>query len=79
MFYTLDRFEGDLAVLVDDEKQVISVKKAYLGENAEVGSVYLSEDAQHFVLSTEETEKRKNKAVSLHKSLFDKARKNKCL
>ena len=75
MFYTLDRFEGNYAVLVDDEKQVISVKKAVLGENAEVGSVYLSEDSEHFVLSTEETEKRRNKAVSLHKSLFSNAKK----
>ena len=77
MFYTVDRFEGKLAVLLDDEKNVISVEKALLGENAEVGNVYLSKDLERFVLSSEETQKRKNKAVNLHKSLFDRARKNK--
>ena len=28
--FTVDRFEGDFAVLLDDEKRVISVKKAVL-------------------------------------------------
>ena len=77
MFYTLDRFEGDFAVLLDDEKRTVSVEKSILGENAEVGSVYLKNDGQNFVFSPEETEKRKNKALNLHKSLFDRARKNK--
>ena len=77
MFYTLDRFEGSFAVLLDDEKRAISVEKIVLGENAEVGNVYLSEDLERFVLSSDETEKRKNKAVNLHKNLFDRARKNK--
>lgn len=77
MFYTLDRFEGGFAVLLDDEKCTVSVEKSILGENAEVGSVYLKNDGQNFVFSPEETEKRKNKALNLHKSLFDRARKNK--
>ena len=77
MFYTLDRFEGDLAILLDDEKRTVSVEKSILGENAEVGSVYLKNDGQNFVFSPEESEKRKNKALNLHKSLFDRARKNK--
>ena len=77
MFYTLDRFEGDFAVLLDDEKRTVSVEKSILGENAEVGSVYLKNDEQNFVFSPEETKKRKNKALNLHKSLFNRARKNK--
>ena len=77
MFYTLDRFEGDFAVLLDNEKRTVSVEKSILGENAEVGSVYLKNDGQNFIFSHEETEKRKNKALNLHKSLFDRARKNK--
>lgn len=77
MFYTLDRFEGGFAVLVSDEKNIISVEKAVLGEDAEVGFVFLSEDEQSFTFLAEETDKRKNKALNLHKSLFDRARKNK--
>lgn len=77
MFYTLDRFEGGFAVLLDDEKKALSVKKAVLGEDAEIGNVYFSEDGQSFTFSADETDKRKSKAVNLHKSLFDKARKNK--
>ena len=76
MFYTIDRFEGGFAVLLDDEKRVFSVERAVLGENAEVGLVFLSEDEKSFTFSPEETEKRKNKAINLHKSLFDRARKN---
>lgn len=77
MFYTVDRFEGDFAVLLDDEKRVISVKKAVLGEKYEIGNVYFSEDGRDFDLCIEETIKRKNKTINLHKSLFDRARRNK--
>lgn len=75
MFYTLDRFESGLAVLLDDEKRTLSVEKSLLGENTEVGSVYFSENGQDFEFSAEETHKRKNKALNLHRSLFEKARK----
>ncbi len=75
MFYTIDRFEGGFAVLLDDEKRAISVEKAVLGVDAEVGFVFLSEDGQGFTFSAEETKKRKNKAVNLHKSLFNRAKK----
>ena len=61
MFYTLDRFESDFALLLDDEKRVISVEKALLGENAKVGFVFSSEDEQSFIFLPEETKKRKNK------------------
>ncbi|MEE1279434.1 MAG: DUF3006 domain-containing protein [Oscillospiraceae bacterium] len=77
MFYTLDRFEENFAVLLDDNNNVISVLKDVLGENIDIGSVYLSEDGESFCFCLKETEKRRNRAVSLHKSLFNKAKKNK--
>ncbi len=77
MFYTLDRFEENFAVLVDDNKDVISVLRDVLGEKAILGNVYLSEDKESFSFCPEETQKRRNSAISLHKSLFNKAKKNK--
>ena len=77
MFYTLDRYEEDFAVLVDDNKQVVSVLRDVLGENTDIGNVYFSEDKEKFYFSAEETEKRRNKAVTLHKTLFDRTKKNK--
>lgn len=75
MFYTLDRFEGCFAVLLDDQKRTVSVEKSLLGEIAEVGSVYLSDNGEIFTFSPEETDKRRNMALNLHESLFDRARK----
>ncbi len=77
MFYTLDRFEENYAILVDDNKNVISVLKDILGKNADIGNVYLSEDKKHFSFCPDKTDKRRSKAVALHKSLFNKAKKNK--
>ena len=77
MFYTLDRFEGDLAILLDDNKTVTSVEKSLLGEKAALGAVYLKENDGYFIFCAEETAKRREKAINLHKNLFNKAKKNK--
>lgn len=77
MFYTLDRFEGEFAVLIDDNKEAVSVLKELLLQNNVIGNVFISEDKKVFSFCPEETEKRRNKAVSLHRSLFDNAKKNK--
>lgn len=77
MFYTLDRFEEDFAILIDDNKDIISVLKDVLGKNSDIGNVFSSEDRKSFCFCSEETEKRRSKAVALHKSLFSKAKKNK--
>lgn len=74
MFYTVDRIENDIAVLLDDNKNTLNVTTSLL-KNACEGNVYKSDDGVVFVLDFEETQRRKNEAVSLHKSLFNKAKK----
>ena len=77
MIYTLDRFEGNYAVLVSDKKGNISVLTERLTPNAKIGNVFKSENETDFVFLKDETEKRHKNALSLHRSLFDKAKKNK--
>ncbi len=77
MIYTIDRFEGEFAVLLDDNKRIFSVKKEILGEFAEVGNVFESDNLETFEFLEEETKKRKLNAVSLHRSLFNRAKRNK--
>ena len=76
MFYVLDRIENDLAVMVSDTKEVVSIPLTSLSP-CKIGNVYTSDDELNFVFESEETERRKKSAVSLHRSLFDRVRKNK--
>ena len=70
MFYTIDRFEEDNAVLLDDSKKVYSLPKE-LFDGFSAGSVF-SKSGDDFIFEKDETEKRKNNAVSLHRRLFNK-------
>ncbi len=75
MFYTLDRFEGEYAVLVSDNKESVSVLVSLLPQDAAASNVYFLTENKEYVLNKEETEKRKKSALSLHRSLFDKAKR----
>lgn len=76
MFYVFDRIEGEFAVMVNDKKEAVSIPLLSLSP-CKIGNVYSSDDGLNFIFDSEETEKRKKDAVSLHRSLFDKIRKNK--
>lgn len=70
MFYSVDRFEGDLAVLQDDNKKSVVIKKAQLPKDAKVGMVFsLREDGQYY-FEQEETKARKDNILSLQNELF---------
>ena len=64
MIYTIDRCEGEFAVLLDDNKRSFSVKKEILGNFAEVGNVFKSDNLDSFEYLEDETVKRKSNAVS---------------
>ena len=74
MFYVFERTEGDHAVLIADDKTSVSILKAELG-SSKIGDVFTSDDGIRFIFDEGETALRKQKAVSLHRSLFDKANK----
>ena len=74
MYCVLERIEGEYAVLIFDNKNSVNVLKAELAD-AKIGDVFYSEDGNSFTFDEVETKKRKQKAVFLHRSLFDKAKK----
>jgi len=77
MYYVFERTESEFAVLVADDKTSVSVPKSALYEDAEIGDVFLKGDTDDFIFDAQETAKRRKNAVSLHRSLFDKAKRNK--
>ncbi len=74
MFYTLDRIEGDFAVLQDDCKNTLTVPLESL-DPAQPGAVFVSQDACFFIYQPEETEARTAQAKALHRALFDRFKK----
>lgn len=74
MFYSLDRFEENFAVFVDDDKNniLIEVKKIPIG--AKAGDVFLFEN-EKLIFDSVETIKRKNNVNYFHKKLLHKKKK----
>lgn len=64
MFYTIDRFEGDYAVLEDDDENRVNVKKALLPEMAKESDI-LDFDGEAYTVNAEETEKRRQSVIEM--------------
>lgn len=64
MFYTIDRFEGDYAVLEDDDENRVNIKKALLPEMAKESDV-LDFDGEAYTVNAEETEKRRQSVIEM--------------
>lgn len=64
MFYTIDRFEGDYAVLEDDDENRVNVKKALLPEMAKESDV-LDFDGEAYTVNAKETEKRRQSVIEM--------------
>ena len=64
MFYTIDRFEGDYAVLEDDDENRVNVKKALLPEMAKESDV-LDFDGESYTVNADETEKRRQSVIEM--------------
>ena len=64
MIYTIDRFEGDYAVLEDDDENRVNVKKALLPEMAKESDV-LDFDGEAYTVNAEETEKRRQSVIEM--------------
>lgn len=64
MFYTIDRFEGDYAVLEDDDENRVNVKRALLPVTAKESDV-LDFDGETYTVNAEETEKRRQSVIEM--------------
>lgn len=68
MTYSIDRFEGDLAVLCDEEENTRNVPRAALPAEAAVGDM-LTETAEGFAVDVEATEARRELVRRLQEKL----------
>lgn len=59
MYYSLDRFEEELAVLEDDGKQTLAVPRALLPDGARPGDV-LVRDGERYCPAPDETARRRD-------------------
>lgn len=68
MYGTVDRFEGDYAIIETDDGQVINTKKELLPKNIREGDVI---NLQNMTIDSEETLRRKNNIQKLADELFE--------
>lgn len=69
--FSVDRFEEDYAVLVDDDGNTADVSKSVLPEKTREGSVLKYEDGK-YVLDPKEEDDRRKHIISLQNKLFKK-------
>lgn len=72
--YSLDRFEEDYAVLIDDEGKRKDLKRSCLPASAKEGSVIIYEAGMYRIDSEESLRRRKNN-VELKNKLFGASEK----
>ena len=68
MVYSIDRIEGDVAVLVDDDGHSIPVSLSALPPSVVCGDVLRMQDGV-YILAADETQARRSYALSLQEKL----------
>lgn len=66
----IDRFEGDIAVCTDDNKNLVNLNKSQLPKGAAAGDSLYIKDGQYFI-DSDETLKRKKRIEDLMEDLFE--------
>lgn len=66
---SIDRFEGEYAVCVDDDENIVSIDRKLIRGKAVSGDVIDEKDGVYIVLENE-TERRKNEIRKLQDELF---------
>ena len=72
MFYALDRFEEELAVLEDDEGVSHTVARSLLPPDAAQGDVYTLDPDGNYLPDAEEKENRRRRILKLQERLLQK-------
>lgn len=70
-YYSVDRIEGSIAVLTDDDGKITNTDISLLPAPLKEGAV-LKFDGEKFIRDSVEEEKRRNEIKSLHNKLFKK-------
>ena len=72
MFYSIDRFESELAVLIaDDDCSQTAVPREYIPPDAEEGSILRYENGQ-YIYDAEETASRRNAVLERLKRMSNR-------
>jgi len=72
-FYTVDRIEGDIAVLYDDDDNKSDIEIAKLPENLKEGDILrFDEEAHVYIIDKERTNQIKSNIEERFKKLFKK-------
>ncbi|MCI7085823.1 MAG: DUF3006 domain-containing protein [bacterium] len=70
MRYIIDRFEGDTAVLEDENKEFLNVPKSILPENSNESDCLVFEDGK-YIIDEETTKELKEEISDLMDELFN--------
>lgn len=68
-YFSIDRFEGDFAVCVGDDEEVVKVKRSKIPKYAREGDVLRLVD-NTYEIDKEETKNRKKEIYNLQDELF---------
>jgi len=71
MYYSIDRFEGTLAVLQDDNGSSMDVPRASLPTGARQGDVLMQQDGT-WLPAPDETARRRQHVLNLQKRLLNR-------
>ena len=71
MYYSIDRFEGTLAVLQDDDGNCMDVPRASLPADARQGDVLMQRDGT-WLPAPDETARRRQHVLSLQQRLLNR-------
>lgn len=66
---SIDRFEGEFAVCIDDNENIVSINRSLIRGKAVSGDVIDEKNGVYIVLENE-TERRKNEIKKLQDELF---------
>ncbi len=69
MKFSVDRIEGKTAVLIDEERNGITVSLSLLPDGIKPGSMLIKAE-ERYIFDEEETKRRKKRLYDLQNSLF---------
>ena len=69
-YISIDRFEGDFAICVLDNEEILKIERKNLPKNCKEGDV-LKKTKDSYEIDLKETEKRKKELYDLQNELFD--------
>jgi len=67
---SIDRFEGDFAVCIDDFGKIINVKISEIPKKAKEGTILIFSNGK-YLIDENETIKRKKEIINLQNSLWE--------